>query len=98
MPELLPRTRALLERGIEERLHLGGQLYVARGGTILADLALGEDRPGQALSTDHLMLWLSSSKPVAAVAVAQLLAPGPPELDDRAARHIPEVARGRKDA
>jgi CubicO group peptidase (beta-lactamase class C family) len=97
MPELLPRTRALLERGIEERLHLGGQLYVTRGGTVVADLAFGEDRPGQALSPEHLMLWLSSTKPVAAVAVAQLWEHGRLELDDRVARHIPEFAQGGKE-
>ena len=94
MPDSLPRTRALLERGIEERLHLGGQLYVARGGTIAADLAFGEDRPGQALSPEHLMLWLSSSKPVAGVAVAQLWERGRLELDDRVGHHIPEFAQG----
>jgi CubicO group peptidase (beta-lactamase class C family) len=43
------------------------------------------------------MLWLSSTKPVAAVAIAQLWERGLLELDDPVARHLPEfAARGKE--
>ncbi|HEX2164339.1 MAG TPA: serine hydrolase domain-containing protein, partial [Thermoanaerobaculia bacterium] len=66
-------------------------------GRTVADLAAGEARPGEPLAPDHLMLWLSSSKPVAAVAVAQLWEQGALELDDPVARHWPEFAAGGKE-
>jgi CubicO group peptidase (beta-lactamase class C family) len=73
-----------------ERLHLGAQLHVSRHGETVASGAVGEDRPGVPLTPDHLMLWLSSTKPVAAVALAQLWERGRLEIDDPVARHIPE--------
>ncbi len=73
----MERTRTALLRGIEQGLHPGAQLYVSRRGEVVADLALGEARPGSPLpsvpmTSDTLVLWLSSSKPVGAVAIAQL--------------------------
>jgi CubicO group peptidase (beta-lactamase class C family) len=88
----LPQTEAALAAGIAEGLHLGAQLHVSRRGEIVADAALGENRPGEPLTPDHRMLWLSSTKPVAAVAIAQLWERGALELDDPVARHIPEFA------
>jgi hypothetical protein len=46
-------------------------MYRATGQTI-ADLALGEARSGNALRPDHLMLWMSATKPVTAVAIGQM--------------------------
>jgi len=43
------------------------------------------------------MLWMSSTKPVAAVAICQLWERGRLELDDPVARHIPEFAQGGKE-
>jgi len=88
----LPRTRRALEEGLDEGLHLGAQLSVSLRGETVGDAALGENRPGETLRPDHLMLWLSSTKPVAAVAVAQLWERGLLELDDPVARHLPEFA------
>jgi len=97
MLDRVPRTRQALEEGIRDRLHLGSQLYVSRSGEVMADGAMGEDRPGVPLTRDHLMLWLSSTKPVAAVALAQLWERGRLELDDPVARHIPEFAANGKE-
>ncbi len=90
--ERLPRTRSAIEEGIRNQLHLGAQLYVSLRGETVADAALGENRPGDPLTPDHLMLWLSSTKPLGAVAVAQLWERGRLELDDPVARHVPELA------
>lgn len=92
----LPRTLELLEAG-RDRLHLGGQLYVWLGGAPVADLAFGEARPGEPLERDALMLWLSSGKPVTAVAIARLWERGALRLDDPVARHIPEFGVGGKE-
>lgn len=93
----IPRTRQAIEIGIREGLHLGAQLFVSLRGEPVADGALGDDRPGVPLTPDHLMLWLSSTKPVAAVAVAQLWERAKLELDDPVARHIPEFgAKGKE--
>jgi CubicO group peptidase (beta-lactamase class C family) len=88
----LPRTAAALEAGIAAGLHLGAQLHVSLGGDVVADAALGENRPGEPLTPDHLTLWLSATKPAAAVAVAQLWERGRLELDDPVALHVPEFA------
>lgn len=93
----LPRAREAIEAGIGEGLHLGAQLYVSLRGETVADAALGEDRPGEPLTRDHLMLWLSSTKPVTAVAVAQLWERGLLELDDAVAKHVPEFAANGKE-
>jgi CubicO group peptidase (beta-lactamase class C family) len=91
-PDRLPRTLQAIEAGLRERLHLGAQLYVSLHGEPLADAAVGENRPGEPLTPDHLMLWLSATKPVPAVALAQLWERGLLELDDPVALHIPEFA------
>jgi CubicO group peptidase (beta-lactamase class C family) len=94
----LDRTRAALLRGIEQGLHPGAQLYVSRHGKVVADVALGEARPGVPMTPDTLVLWLSSSKPVGAVAIAQLWERGLLGLDDPIAMHVPEFAQNGKQA
>ncbi len=104
-PIELPRTREILLRGVEQGLHLGGQLYLslgagsaARSGTAQsgperhAELMIGDRTEGQPMTPDTLMIWLSSTKPVAAVAIAQLWERGDLDLDDPIARHLPEFA------
>jgi CubicO group peptidase (beta-lactamase class C family) len=86
----LPQAREAILAGIGAGLHLGAQLYVSLRGELWAQGAAGESRPGEALRPDDLMLWLSSTKPVAAVAIAQLWERGLLELDDPVALHIPE--------
>lgn len=95
--ERLPRTLAALDATRRQGLHLGAQLYVSLGFETAADLAVGEVRPGEPLTADHLMLWLSSTKPLTAVAVAQLWEAGALDLDDPVARHLPEFAAGGKE-
>lgn len=85
-----PRTSEVVRGGATEGLHLGAQLYASLGGRTIADLAWGEARAGVPMAVDSLNLWMSSTKPVAAVAIAQLWERGLLELDDRVTRFIPE--------
>jgi CubicO group peptidase (beta-lactamase class C family) len=94
----LTLTRRRFEEGRERGLHSGALIYVSRGGEPLLDAAWGEIRPGEAMPADALALWLSSTKPVAAIAIAQLWERGALELDDPVSRHLPEFAGGGKDS
>jgi CubicO group peptidase (beta-lactamase class C family) len=95
--ESLPRAAAVIENGIKQRLHLGAQLYVSRGGKTAADLAFGEAREGVPMRPDTLMLWMSSIKPITAIAIAMMWERGKLDLDDAVARHIPEFAANGKE-
>ena len=96
MPEsesILPRTVAALERGRQAGLHAGAQVYVSMRGETLADDAMGEARAGVLMRTDTLTLWLSSGKPITAVAIAQLHEQGRLDFDDLVSRFVPEFAQ-----
>ena len=97
-PHALPRTIAALQRGIDAGEHPGAQLYVSQHGRVVADLALGEARPGVAMTPSSLNLWMSSTKPLIAVAIAQQYERGRLDLDDPVARHVPEFAAHGKQA
>jgi CubicO group peptidase (beta-lactamase class C family) len=94
---VLPRTRALVQRGIDDKLHLGAQIYVSLPDRIVADIAIGHSRPGTPLRPEDLMLWLSSGKPVTAVGIMQLVQRERLRLDDAVAVHLPEFAHGGKE-
>ncbi len=94
---MLEKAAAVIEDGIKARLHLGAQLYVSRDGNTIGDLAFGEAREGIAMRPDTLVLWMSSIKPITAVAIAQMWERGKLDLDDAVARHIPEFGANRKD-
>jgi CubicO group peptidase (beta-lactamase class C family) len=93
----LSKTLQAIERGLQQRVHIAAQLYVSLRREVIADLALGDARPGVKLRSDTLMPWLSAGKPIAAVAIAQLWERGLLDLDDRIARYIPEFAAGGKE-
>ena len=93
----LKRTTDVLHEGMSAGLHIGAQVYVSRGGQMVADFAMGESRPGVAMRRDTVMLWLSASKPLAAVAIAQLWERGKLTLDNPVAQHIPEFAQNGKE-
>lgn len=95
--QTLGRALELLEGGRAQGLHLGGQIYVSIGGERVADHAFGEARPGRPMTPEHLMLWLSSSKPVGALAIGRLWEAGRLDLDDRISHHIPEFGVGGKE-
>ena len=84
------RTRNVIESGIAAGLHPGAQLYVSIALRPAADLAFGNAQAGVPMTVDSLNLWMSASKPVAAVAMMQLVERGLLDLDDRVTRFIPE--------
>lgn len=99
----IARTIGLIESGIEAGLHIGAQLYVSVKGEVAADIGLGlarpagEGREAVAMDSDTIVLWLSSGKPLTAVPVAQLWERGLLELDDPAAKFIPQFAANGKE-
>lgn len=91
-----PETAGLIRKGFDERLHLGVQAYVARGGDALLDDAAGEARPGVLMTTETINGWMSATKPLVAVAVAQLQSDGALTLDDLVYDIVPEFSGGVK--
>lgn len=86
----------LLERQRDEGLHPGAQLYVSRWGDVVCDVAIGEASPGVPLRTDHLLLWYSSTKPLTAVAILQLVERGVLGLDDPIATFVEGWGAGKE--
>lgn len=91
-----PKTVRSLERGIEAGLHLGAQIAAIKDGELILNQAVGQNGPGQPLSVDHLMPWLSSGKPITAVAILQLIERGKLKLNTRVADVIPEFSQNGK--
>src|SRR4051812_31785948 len=88
-PPTLSQTALLIQQGIPA-LHPGAQLYVSMDGNVVADLAFGEAAPGRVMTLDSVICWLSSGKPVTAVAIAKLWQEGRLLLDDPVAKYIAE--------
>lgn len=81
----------LLRDGIGST-HIGAQAIVIQKGEVITDLAVGEASSATPMNRDTLMLWMSSGKPLTAVAIAQLVELGRLELDMRVSEIIPEFA------
>lgn len=94
---ILPKTFDAIHSGMAVGLHVGAQMHAWKAGQTIASFAVGEARPGVPMTTDTLMLWLSSTKPIAAVCVAQLWERGKLSLDDRVGLHIPEFGKNGKE-
>jgi CubicO group peptidase (beta-lactamase class C family) len=78
-------------------LHTGAQVFVSRGGQVVVDEGIGEARPGTAMTSDSILLWLSAGKPLASVMFARLWETGVLGLDDSVVKYIPEFgARGKE--
>ena len=89
-----PKAYEVYEKGLERGLHLGMQIYVSQAGAVLVDEAVGvANDEGQALSNDDLMLWMSASKPIGAIAIAQLMEEGFLSYDELVTDTIPEFGQ-----
>lgn len=91
------RLLAALEDGIARGDHFGAQACVYQHGRRIADLAVGRRDATTALRPDHLLPWMSASKPLTAVAIAQLWERGALDLEDTVAQHVPAFAAHGKD-
>jgi len=81
-----------MERQIASGLRPSIQVAVDLGGELVFERALGE-----AATVDSTYLLWSSTKPLVAVALLQLVEEGRAALDDRVAKHIPEFGtRGKE--
>jgi len=94
----LPRTTAVIERGIAEGLHLGAQGFVSAAGEPVADLAVGEAAAGVPMTADRMIIWWSMTKPSVAVSVARLWERGDVAIDDPVVRYVPEFGAHGKDS
>lgn len=94
----LEATIKLLEEQRQANLHDGAQLFVARKGVPVLDVAIGEARPGLPMRTDSIMLWFSSTKPLTAIAIARLMEKGQLSLDDKVRKYIPGFGNGKENA
>ena len=96
--DVLPRTLEVIERGMKEGLHIGAQVYVSHQGKIVADFGVGEARPGVPMDAGSMMIWWSSTKPTAAVAIGQLWEQGKIDIEAPVIDYIPEFAPNGKDS
>jgi CubicO group peptidase (beta-lactamase class C family) len=91
-PNSLPRAAAILQQGMADGIHIGAQVFVSKDGQTIADFAIGESRPGVPMTPATLTLWLSACKPIAAIAIAQLIERRGVGLNDPVTDYIPEFA------
>ena len=95
-PATLRRTARVYADCMGAGHHRGIQFRAVLNGRTVADVALGEAGPDAAMTRDTLMPWRSCSKPVAAVAIAQLWERGLLHPDRTVASFIPGFATGGK--
>lgn len=88
-----PRTAAVISQGIERGLHTGCQIYVSLRGQVLAEAGVGLSRDGIPMEADTINLWLSSGKPITAVAILQAWERADLRIDDPVSRYVPEFAQ-----
>src|SRR5438093_243111 len=91
------KTSAVLEDDVSKQRSLGGQIYVSLKAEIILDEAFGESVAARNMRVDDLTLWLSSTKPITAVAVAQQVEQQRLTWYDPVARFIPEFAQNGKE-
>lgn len=92
----MERTAAVIAAGIADGTHIGAQVSVSHDGAV-HDLAVGESRPGVAMTGDSMMIWFSMSKAACAVAVAQQWEREAIRLDAPVATYLPEFGANGKD-
>ncbi len=93
-----PQTCEVFEQGRRRGLQHGLQIWIAQWGQVVADTALGDAVPGEPLTSDHWLPWLSAAKPLTAVLIAQLWERGRLDLDAPVAAYLPEFATQDKES
>lgn len=93
----LPRTEEWLEGQSEHWASSGVQIYLQQGDTIVLDEGFGWASVNVPMTRETINLWMSSGKPITAVAVLQLIEQGLFELSTLVADIIPEFTVHGKD-
>lgn len=93
-----PATAAGIDRGFQRSEVRGLQLHVWRDGETLVDVGFGEAGPGVPMTPDTLLLWICAGKPVAAIALMQLVERGLVGLDHPVGDYLPEFGAAGKEA
>jgi CubicO group peptidase (beta-lactamase class C family) len=88
----------ILQTGIDSGLHLGAQIVVVHRGQTVLNESVGDVAPGQTMSRDNHLLWMSAGKPLATIAMLQLIERDLISLDTRVADIIPAFGANGKDA
>lgn len=83
----------VLNRGIERRLHTGGQVVVLQGGREVCAMAFGRNGGGEAMTLEHALPLLSAGKPLTAAAVMKLWERGEISIEDVVAKYVPEFGQ-----
>lgn len=93
-----PVERLFRDQMAVQRLHPGASLAVWRRGRLILDLhaGLADTQQGTPVSPDTLFVLFSSTKPLASVAVLQLVERGLLDLDEPVAKCWPGFARNGK--
>ena len=86
----LERTHAVLHECIRQDLCTGAQVSIRMEGGRQHDLVVGHVRPGVPMRKGVLMNWMSTSKVVAVIAIAQMYEAKQLHVRDLVAAHIPE--------
>ena len=91
----LQRTLAVLREQMEvKNWHTGAMVSVIREGGEQLDVAVGEVRPGMPMDGKALLNWMSTSKVVAVIAIAQLLERSKLGSEkERVCKYVPEFGR-----
>lgn len=93
----LLKTLEWIEKGREEGLHTGVQLYVSQNGRVIADMGIGEAVENIPMRSDAITIWFSSGKPLTALAIARLWEQGRLGLNDAVTRFVPEFGQNGKE-
>jgi len=95
--DALPKTAEVIAADFAAGQHKGFQVYVSLRGETVADAAWGEAIPGREMTTGIRVCWLSSGKPLTAMAIGLLWQRGLLRLDDPIVRFVPEFGVRGKD-
>lgn len=96
-PDQLKQSEAVYREGLQQGLHIGIQLSISQDRQSLYNFGDGMAQAGIPMRPYTNMLWLSSGKPITAVAIAQLIERGELDLEHSVSKWIPEFSEKGKD-
>jgi CubicO group peptidase (beta-lactamase class C family) len=92
----VPATLALLRQWVDAGECMGGQIFVARDGHVVADVAVGSSGPHRCSSTKDVGRLYCAVKPITACCLARGIEAGEASFDDLVSRFLPDFSSGRR--